>query len=116
MQFRMALDRLWEKPIHWKLLRRTLTDRGYAINDPYIVYKGCRVGKFLINPVDDSVVIYTHSKRKGYCRKYLVRDVEVAMFIIRRSYKNFLYAAERPGVVVREVKVRPRTAPMLQIN
>jgi hypothetical protein len=105
----MALDRLLlQKPVQWKTLRRALTDRGYAIYEPYIVYKGCRVGKFEVNPEDDSVIIYTHSRRRGYCRAYLVRDLEIAMQTIRKSYKNFLYAAERPGVVVREVKVQLR--------
>jgi len=108
MQLKTALGWLSGKPVQWKVLRRALTDRGYAVYEPYIVYKGCRVGKFQVNPADESVVIYTHSKRQGYCNSYRVRDIDVALYRIRRSYKNFLYAAERPGVVVKEVKIKAR--------
>ncbi len=108
VQLKTALDWLLKKPVQWKTLRRALTDKGYAIYEPYIVYKGCRVSKFEVNPTDDSVIIYTHSKSRGYCKSYQVRDLEIALFKIRKSYKNFLYAAEKPGVVVREVKVGAR--------
>jgi|GEM_PF-5368226 len=108
MHLRIALDWLLKRPIQWKVLRRALTDKGYAIYEPYIVYKGCRVAKYEVNPVDGSVSVCTHSKSRGYCHAYRVRDLDIALYRIRRSYKNFLYAAEKPGVVMREVKIKAK--------
>lgn len=109
MPFKEVLDWLLEKPIQWRILRKALTNKGYAIYDPYIVYKGCRVGRFFVDPETENVTIYTHSKHRGYCHSYTVRDLEVALYKIRKSYRNFIYAAERPGAAVREVKVRVKS-------
>ncbi|MDJ1480110.1 hypothetical protein QNI16_06400 [Cytophagaceae bacterium YF14B1] len=105
MPIKLVLDWLLQKPIQWKVLRKALINKGYAIYDPYIVYKGCRVGRFSVNPVTEAVTIYTHSKHRGYCHSYVVRDLEIALHKIRRSYKNFIYASEQPGAAVREIKI-----------
>jgi hypothetical protein len=101
-----ATDWLLGEPVQWRALRRALTDRGYAIHEPYIVYKDCRVGKFEVNPHNNSVVICTHSKSKGYSQFYKVRDLDTALRKIRKSYINFLEASARPGAQVRQVVVK----------
>ena len=108
-----ATDWLLGETIEWRALRRALTDRGYAIHDPYIVYKDCRVGKFQVDPKNNSVVICTHSRHKGYSQFYKVRDLDMALRKIRKSYINFLAASSRPGAQVRQVAVKmpaPRQA------
>lgn len=85
-------------------VKRALSSRGYAIREPYVVYKDCRVARIQIDK-NERIWLFTHSRRKAYTNRYQIRDMVVALYRVRQSYLNFLYAASRPGVSIPRIEV-----------
>lgn len=85
-------------------VKRALSSRGYAIREPYVLYKDCRVARIQIDK-KDRIWLFTHSRNKAYANRHRIRDMVVALYIVRKSYLNFLYAASRPGVSVPRIEV-----------
>ncbi len=101
--FQMLWSQLRNDKISTAELRRELFRHGYAIFESYIVYKESRIAKFQVRP--DGVWLWTHSAKKGYSLSYKVRSMAVALYKLRRSYRNFLAAAERPGVKLPKIQI-----------
>ncbi len=99
----MLLSKLRNDSIQLAELKRTLFAHGYAVFGSYIVYKDSRIAKIEVR--SDGVWLFTHSRKKGYCRRYKVRNASVALHKLRQSYLNFLEAAERPGVRLPRVPI-----------
>ena len=110
---KMLLKKIWSvlaaEKTSAKNFRRMLGDEGYAVADQYIVYKSFRIAKFEVR--GDEVWIRTHSKNRGYSRLHRVRNLKVALHKLRESYRNFSYAAEKPGTRLPAVRVARRVEP-----
>ncbi len=106
----MLLKEIWSvlgaEKASAKDFRRMLGNEGYAVADPYIVYKSFRIAKFEVR--GDEVWIRTHSKTRGYSRLHRVRNLKVALHKLRVSYRNFSYAAEKPGTRLPAVRIAKR--------
>lgn len=106
----MILRQIWSNlraaKVPVKNFRRMLGDHGYAVMEPYILYKDCRIARFETR--GDVVWLRTHAKTRGYAHLYRVRDLKVALHKLRESYRNFSHAAEQPGSKVRAIRVDAR--------
>ncbi len=78
---------------------------GYMFSPPYIVYKDKRVAR--IESREGAVWVVTHSRKKGYSQRYKVRNAHVLMYKLRKSYRNFLDAAEKPGQPIIKIDITP---------
>jgi hypothetical protein len=101
--FQMLLSQLRNDKVGMAELRRTLFRHGYAVFESYIVYKDSRIARMQVTP--DGVWLWTHSRKKGYSLGYKVRNLSVALHKLRQSYRNFLEAAEKPGVKLPKVVI-----------
>lgn len=103
---RELVSNLRAETVSVKDFRRMLGNEGYAVQSPYIVYKDCRIAKFEVR--GDAVRIFTHSKKRGYARSHRVRNLMVALHKLRESYRNFVYASEKPGVRLPTIRIMPQ--------
>ncbi|MDJ1504812.1 hypothetical protein [Xanthocytophaga agilis] len=106
--FRTLWAIICRRKVSMPFVRRALSSRGYAIREPYVLYKDCRVAKIQVDK-KERIWLFTHSRHKPYVNRYRVWDMVVVLYRVRQSYLNFLYAASRPGVSIPRIEINLQT-------